>query len=855
MPLFSRRRQISPDIRRYPASLHAAEGQVASVRKFDLTDRKDVAALLKTQQAWQQSAWYYFDEVGEMKDAVRFVENAFRRCRLFAGLQRDPDAEPIAVADAVPSPDDDDDVASEDEAGNDRGPLDYLTQAQADECDAILSSFAARDGGQAALLGKLGTNIFLVGEAYMVNRTTPVRRPNPGEDAAQIETGFDWEIRSRDEVRKPQNGDGVELIDTPDVAAGQGIQLTGADFIERVWRKHARYSGWADSNVRAAIGALEEVYLLNRLARSNTRSRILAGILTMPDELDFGDDDQPMDGEPGRKSVGFDRELEEAMAAVISSEEDANSVAPLILRGPADLLDAKVTRVIEFPRRYGSEEAGQYKEAIAKIGRAIELPLERLAGLEGINHWSAWLIDDDTYKAYIKPLLEICAEAILYGFLRPMLLQNGWDQDLVDRVVVAVDASKLVARPDRGKVATEGYTLDVPAISAEAWRKSNSFGDDDAPNDEEMQRHIAVKAGVDQVTAGRMLAELGLLPDDLTAQMQAAELPPTAPTGTPGENEPGVEPVPAGGEGGTPHGPPALAASGAPRRTVHTRLAAADRTLMARLQTAVDAAMNRAQEKAGARLRTLAMKTPSGRDILRSRDISNEECARTLGAATVAALTTGSVLFAGMFDHLRVQWNAWVEQAQQDALDESESSGTLSAFDRSTLTARFEQARDDAWAWLAAALLVASDQIAAGTQDRPPTGEQNPLLVVPPAIVREALARAGGAGDVIKGRSGALTLASGDPVGGVATGQIASDAFTAAGAPWVGYVWVHGDPKEPFEPHLQLDGVEITDWGDASLATSGDWPQVDGYFPGDHLWCTCSFTPISEFTAVEEEAA
>lgn len=835
-----RRRRPDVTTRKFPASLKVAEGQVAAVRRFDLTKQTDVTALLAKQREWQQSAWYYLDEVGELKDCARFVENSFRRVRLFAAFQRDPDGEPIAVADAVRQPDEE----ATDEAGQARDANDYLTQAQADEADAIITSFAARDGGQPILMGKMGQNLFMVGELYIINRDTPTRRPAPNEAIEDVETGLDWEVRSRDELRlaqasKTAGQSDVEIIDTPDQQAGTALPSDA--YVERIWRKHARFSGWADSNVRAAIGTLEEIDLLNRLARSSTRSRILAGIVTMPDELDFGSEDQPMDGDPAHKRVGFDREIEQAMAAVISNEADANSVAPLALRGPAEML--KEVRVIEMPRRYSEDEREQYDKAITKLARTVELPVDRMTGVADVNHWGAWQISEATYEEYIEPLVGIVTEALSYGLLRPMLADANFPAALLNRMIVVADASQLIARPDHGKVATEGYNLAVPAVSAEAWRKANSFGEDDAPNDDELAMRAAFAAGLDQATGADILAELGVLPDTVIQTMKdAAEAVPVAPTP--------AEPVDAGAPGTEPGPPIAIAASASPRVRL-TALSHADAILSSRVQTAVDGAMARAQEKTGARLRSLANKRTEHRAVVAA--VANEGVVAALGPAVVAALSNGTDLWAGVFDPLHDHWDAWVGSTQEQALQAAVDAGDLSQEAADELRREHDEHRDTGWAWLLAALTAQAALIAAGQTETPTQGEHDPLLIVTPGIIREALAYAGGERDVVHQRGGALTLPDGTPAGGVATGRDARAAFAQAGAPWVGYEWVYGSAstrQDPFEPHRRLAGVQVAFWSDERLAASGDWPAVEGYHPGDHMWCQCSFTPIAELAEV-----
>lgn len=455
MGLFTRSRP-----RRSPASLTRATGVTASAQRFDLTNEKDVAKLAASQKQWQIDFWYYADAVGELKDTERFIGNSFRRIRLYAAFQRDPNAEPVPVGDAIRPEtrgEEDADMPSGEEV-EDHDPEDFLDARWVDAANEIVNGFASRDGGQGVLLERLGVNLFGPGECYLVHRQVLERRPAPGENVDQIPRVGDWEVRSVDEVVKdPAHAadlewSGVMLIDEP--GQREGVPLEATAYVERVWRKHPRWSGWADSNCRAAIGTLEELDLLAKLARASIRSRLLAGILRVPDELDFGAADQPA-GEgsgAGRNAISFDRELADAMMATVGDEADPNTVSPLVMRGPKDLLDA--VGITEFPRRYTDDDRQQYEQAVQRLGRTLELPVERISGMADLNHWTAWQVDDTTYEAYIEPLVDVAREALTFGLLRPMLAEEGCPAEVLDRLVVAADPSALVRRPDRGKTAT-----------------------------------------------------------------------------------------------------------------------------------------------------------------------------------------------------------------------------------------------------------------------------------------------------------------------------------------------------------------------------------------------------------------
>lgn len=850
--------------RRGPARLERSDAVVASVQRYDLDNPSHVDALVKAQQEWATAAWFYSDAVGELKDAVRFVENSFRRIALTVGFQREPDAEPIAVMDAR-APQDGGPAAPAD--GEPIADVDYVPAAVAEAAEEVVSGFAARDGGQPLLMGKLGVNIFLVGEAFIINREVMARRPTREETPADVPTVLDWEVRSRDEVRRSNEiGVQVEVIDSPEQRVG--TKVPNSAFVERVWRPHPRWSGWADSNVRAAIGTLEELDLLARLARGSTRSRLLAGILVMADELDFGDADQPREGQATKPGGKFDRDLAEALASVVGSEADANGAVPLGFRGPKDLIGPDHFRVVEFPRRYNEEDRAQYEEAVKRLARTIELPSDRIIGLGDVNHWTAWQIDEETYEAYIEPLVGVVTEALTFGLLRPMLLEDGHPEEIVSRLVVTADASNLVRRPDRGKVATEGYNLETPTLSGEAWRRSNGYGDDDAPDDEELLRRLAFAGHLESSLLTRLLALWGMLPDELVAEMeeQRQAMADALQGGEDDDDEPEAGGGPTGNEGGTPprpdEPPAAQAAAATPAiPDAGEQLGAADRVLAERLLVAADASMQRAIGRAAARLRTQAQSKPdrfgitasSGREARaevgrRLDGIPDAGVAAALGPAAVAAVEADEELWADAFAELERQWVPWVTATQDFALNTLAGMG-LTASQREEVRRQMDDDRDDAWAWLVAALIAEAQVVLArgGAPDAPDDGEFDPTIVVAPGTLREAMARAGGALPVTE-RFGGLLSAAGEPVGGVATGELVRRYFDLVGFPWTGYRWEYGDAtlrQQPYEPHRALGGLVFSRWEDGTLANaSGGWPGTTHYYPGDHRHCRCSFTPV-----------
>lgn len=859
--------------RSFPARIDTMRGVTAAAQRFDLTKEADRKRLAKAQEQWQTDAWFYVDTVGEAINSRRFIANSFRRVRLYAAFQRDPDAEAIAVGDATRPTDSDAEMPTGEEVAT-TDPGDFLPEQWALRAEEIVAGFSARDGGQAVLMERLGVNLFVPGECYLINRKVPARAavvvndpaaPNGArlERPGEIEQADDWEVRAADEIRvDPQATladaarSGVMLVDGPDQR--DGIPLAPDAFIERVWRKHPRWSAWADSNFRAAIGTLEELDLLARLARVSLRSRLVAGFITFPDELDFGAADAPAgEGEGGQgRRVSLDRDLAELWTSVIGDETDVASVAPVPLRGPKEFLDG--VKHVPIPARYGETEMKQYDAAVARFGRTIELPADALSSVADMNHWNVWQVSEETYEAYIEPLVTIGTEALTFGLLRPLLAQENCPPEFLERLVVAADASQLVRRPDRGKVAAEGHGMF--ALSDEAWRKANGFGVDDAPSDDELRRRLAIARGlIAETLTTLMLEQAGIVDEGATqvvADAAAAKRAANAPGAAPDDEEADTEEAPPEEEQAAAAHAAIVAAAG--QQAAAQSLGLADRVLRERLLVTFDAALSRALDRAGARLRTRSQRVTEARATLNAAGtVANADVGRVLGPALVAAIASDSDLFGDAFVDLRDRFDSWVGDTQAAALDTlaAVAGAELTTEVRASIEAEQAEDRDEAWDWVLGALLalatarVRGDAPAAGTED----GEFDPAIAVPPGLVREALAIAGGEA-VERSTGGGLTaLASGEPVGGPSTGSVIRRAFAATGFPWSGYVWNYGlAPRQrPFEPHRALAGLRFSTWTSPELANeAGQWPGVAFWHPGDHWYCRCDFAPvISEASA------
>lgn len=680
---------------------------------------------------WQQEAWLYYDQVGEVWFAMNYLANALRRIRLFPASQPDPQEAPQPV---------------EDSAAN-----------------AELDRLRGVDGGHGQILHDAGLQLSVVGECYLALFADP----DPLVDGDEVAGIF-----STSELEK--KADGWYLKEG--AFAGEGRRLVDP-VVNRIWRPHPRYKAQADSSMRALGGVFSELLILDRQYRSLAKSRIGAGVAFVPDEVRLKAAEKSPTGD------GFVDAFLTALVTPQADEDSALNVAPGVIKAPGDRIEQ--FRFEKFGREYDPATAARYDKVLERIATGLDLPKAIVLGIEDLNHWSSWLVDEDAFDSHLAPLVELICSGLTEAFLRPSLGSED--------VFVWYDASALIAHPQKADQALDA--VDKGLISDEAGRRYLGYSEDDAPSPEE--------------TAAKL-------------ERRRALQPPQVPGGP-------VQGPPA--EDGTP-----VTASAA-RVALGLELAMIDQELLTSLQAACEGVVQRALAKAGRQLRA---RIPEGSTITaRVEGVDDRFVAVTLGPGVVHAfasddeLTDDSALpVVGVFHkHVaraqrKVRGILRQQGANSDQLDELEEAQTGN--------------RERGAGVLAASLKGIVAALLFGALPGKERGEASDFTV-PAGVVREALAAAGGSHAPT-----AMNPVTDQPQGGVATGDDAMALFAELGNTPDAWEWVHGDPARPFEPHLALDGVRFLDWQDPVLSVTDDatWLGTDYLFPGDHAGCTCWFAPV-----------
>lgn len=814
-----------------PARPRQGRSITAAAKRLTIRDQspRGGTGVKRADDGWQGEAWAYFDTIPEVKFAARFLGAALSRLRLFPAIIVEQDQPPVPLADAATI--------------EGTGVTAALAQAADEEMDRL-------DGGSglAGILRSYGVQLTIGGEGTLVGRDVD------GEEV--------WQVFS-DRAMTRKDG-ALAVKETPGSAAEV---LPDDAFAARIWRAHEAWPGLPDSNMRAVLDVCEELLIYARQFRAVGRSRNNAGLLLLPNELDFAnervvidpdDDEEPEADPPPAVDVDesdedeltpLERGIVESMVTPTADDGSASQVVPHIIRGPKDALEQ--VRHVPLDRKIDEHAVERIVHLISRLANGLDVPVEVLTGVADANHWTAWQIEDSTYKAHVEPLAQIPADGIALVHLRPALLARGDDFDptVVKRIVLAIDPSDLVVRPNRVADAKDAYDRD--AIGWEALRTYLGFTDADAPDMEELLVKYTLGRSVGGLSLTRDLLNLIGYKDVPDAEEAAEttgeglpELPPGQPADDSGDNGGDAEPESTPGE--TSRLLAALIAASQSRSELGERLAAIDVRLRDRLQAAASATLTAALARAGARLRAAAQGDPALASEVKGHP--NEEVGAILGDRGAALAPAEELLGPGDFVSLAARWTSEVTAARESAVQAAQREAlghgmTPDSF-ASLASEELGHADEDAsegWALLLGALLTLGRSRIFTPDGSPDDGEFDPHVSVPAGLVRDALARAGGAlGEQTAAPS---ATGAGTASGGPASGVRMLRLVQRTGARQVAWRWDVGMPAVPFPPHQALDGLVFQSWDDEQLASAG-FPNRGHYYPGDHRGCQCDAVPV-----------
>ena len=450
---------------------------------------------------WQERAWEYYDTVGEFRFGISWQANALSRVNLVAA--RPPATvgdEPVAI-----------------------DPLDPEITPAEKRAIELVQVIAGGASGQGQLLHEFGQHLGVAGFGWLV------AEPDlEDQDADEYQT---WNVLSQDTVRITERPNQDPIIEIKTGASKGGSsdawrKVHPNALVVKVWRKHPRRPWEPDAPVRAVLSILEQLDLLSAHITASGRSRLAgAGILKIPSEAEFPPPPPKEGDDPSTEPQdGFDyfvENLTEMMTVPIQNRDSAAAIVPLVVTIPGEWAD-KMDHVT-FATPFDEKVTELQGEAIKRLALGLDMPPEVLTGMSGVNHWTAWQVEETAITLHVEPNAETVCNGLTEGWLRIALDAEGLDPDTA---IVWYDTGDLTTPPDKSGSATLAY--DRLQLSEGSYRRELGFNEEDKPTDEEFKQRVLLDAAKGAPTlAPTMLAAAGILDPVVADAVEEVEEAPT----------------------------------------------------------------------------------------------------------------------------------------------------------------------------------------------------------------------------------------------------------------------------------------------------------------------------------------
>lgn len=400
--------------------------------------------LKPTNTSWQEDAWDMFDLVGEQRFLATTLAGRLSQARFFVGKLTPGATQPVEL-----EPD-----------------------SEEYHLNALLESIGDGPTSQAQLINRLGINLFVVGEGWLVGlpKDTSIEYDSVEElDLNELT----WRMLSVSEVEFDRSQEKLKLS----LEAGEALTIGPEKlYLIRVWRPHPRRYWEPDSPTRSSLPVLRELVGLTMHISAQVDSRLAgAGLLLVPQSAQQAiriqagaseDDPDP-----------FTESLIQAMLTPIADRANASALVPLVLGVPDE--STKQFEFITFSKPLDTEARSLRDEAIRRLALGQDAPPELLLGVSSMNHWGAWLVREDVVTTHIEPSLALICDALTSQFLWPVLEANGYTEEQAREYVIWYDVSHMIMRPNRAADALKLHEKGV--LSDDALRAATGFDDSHAP--------------------------------------------------------------------------------------------------------------------------------------------------------------------------------------------------------------------------------------------------------------------------------------------------------------------------------------------------------------------------------------
>lgn len=442
------------------AQSHHGRSVVASAQTVDLTQPMEARRQRMARREWQSKVWPVYRVLPEIRYPANYIGNALSRYTMRPGW-KDPDS-PTADP-TIPE-------------STKRPPI--LGAAE-----DILAELEGPQGGIGEIQRRYGITMSVSGDGWLL-----------GLDQMTGDTS--WEFVSNNEIQFAQWGAGNDerafrnATGDEDWRREENLLPTTGIFTHRFWNAHPEFSQQADSPLETLLADAQRLIDLNDAISARILSRLAsAGILFLPSSLHMPIAPSGVDDGQAEKDSLL-ASIITLMTTAIQERGTAASVIPILLRGPDDL--GEKIRHITLDDTITDTEMQLRAELRQNITHGQDLPVEVQTEIGGASHWNTWAISDSTHSNHLQPKADSFADSLTRVFLRPALIDNGFDPAEVRSVVVIADGSNVVTRPNGAEDTRQLH--DRATISDRVLRLAAGAEDADAPDEDEYVRILGRQA-------------------------------------------------------------------------------------------------------------------------------------------------------------------------------------------------------------------------------------------------------------------------------------------------------------------------------------------------------------------------
>jgi hypothetical protein len=258
---------------------------------------------------------------------------------------------------------------------------------------------------QARVLSRIGWDIAVNGQ------NVDESDPEMAEEMMKAAFGKNFRDLSRQMALHLQVAGAYRFVRVDDKwhVLGMPLDYRGKELVKRadvdilVENPDPREATRMDSPVLACMDVARELLLTRAQARAAARNRTAQlGLLLYPLEV------------AGGNTKAFEKKLARAMAAPIENEMSASSVVPNMVGMQADYIEKWKT--LDLSGDIDEKLHERINRLVHQIAVILDSPMELLEGMGDTNHWTAWAVQEDNWRAHVEPMASLVAEGFALAF-------------------------------------------------------------------------------------------------------------------------------------------------------------------------------------------------------------------------------------------------------------------------------------------------------------------------------------------------------------------------------------------------------------------------------------------------------